>query len=393
MAMAVAVCIAAVTVTAASMLLRPGAAAPDGVQPSATEGPAAGAGARVDAYMAAEMATRQIPGASIAVVRDGAVVYSASYGKANVELSAPVTRDSVFKLASLTKPFTATAILLLVRDGRVALDGRLAQYLSNLPSQWADVTIRQLLSHTSGVTDYLKAPGWSWRSSWRQDFTLDEFVAFAAQAPPAFAPGQGIAYSNTGYYLLGMLIEKVSGRSYEQFVSERILRPLQMNATRRDTPIGIVPNRVSGYTFTGGELQNAEYTSQTWAYSEGGLVSTAVDLAKWAVALSGDTLLDRSTRDSMWTASTLRDGRLAVIGDNGEGKPNYYGLGWYISEQRGRRIVLHGGTKPGFSTVFTRFLDDRLTIIVLCNSSSGSPAFALSLGIADVYLPSVGVTR
>jgi D-alanyl-D-alanine carboxypeptidase len=390
--MAMAVCIAAVTVTAASMLLRPGAAALDGVQPSAVVEPAA-AGARVDAYMAAEMASRHIPGASIAVVRDGAVVYSASYGKANVELSAPVTHDSVFKLASLTKPFTAIAILMLVRDGRVALDGRLVQYLPNLPSHWADVTIRQLLSHTSGVTDYLKAPGWSWRSSWRQDFTLDEFVAFAAQAPPAFAPGQGIAYSNTGYYLLGMVIEKVSGRSYEQFVSERILRPLQMNATRRDTPIGIVPNRVSGYTFTDGELQNAEYTSQTWAYAEGGLVSTAVDLAKWAVALSGDTLLDRSTRDLMWTPSTLRDGRPAVIGDNGAGKPNYYGLGWYISEQRGRRIVLHGGTKPGFSSALTRFLDDRLSIIVLCNTSSGSPAFALSLGIADVYLPAPGTTR
>jgi D-alanyl-D-alanine carboxypeptidase len=341
---------------------------------------------RVDAYLTAEMASRHIPGASIAVIRNGALVHTRNVGMANLELSAPVTVDSVFKLASLTKPFTAIAILMLVRDGTIALDGRLAEYLPNLPAQWAGVTIRQLLSHTSGVTDYLRAPGWSWKSSWRQELTLDEFVRFAAQAPPAFPPGEGIAYSNTGFYLLGMLIEKVTGRPYGEVLSERIFRPLRMTATRRDAPSAIVPNRASGYIFTGAPFQNAEYTSETWAYAEGGLLSTAADLAKWDIALSAGTLLDRPTLDLMWTPATLRNGVRAVIGDNGAGKPNYYGLGWYISEHRGHRIALHPGTKPGFSSALTRFLDQPLTVIVLCNTSSGSHAFPLSLGIADVYL-------
>jgi CubicO group peptidase (beta-lactamase class C family) len=345
---------------------------------------------KVDVYVAAEMAARHIPGASIAVVRAGAVVHARSFGQANLELSAPVTADSVFKLASLTKPFTAIAILMLVRDGSIALDQRLAEYLPNLPAQWAGVTVRQLLSHTSGVTDYLRAPRWSWQTSWRQEFTLDEFVRFAAEAPPAFPPGEGIAYSNTGFYLLGMLIEKVTGRPYGEAMAERIFRPLQMTATRRDTPSTVVPNRASGYLFTGHPFQNAEYTSATWAYAEGGLLSTAADLAKWDIALSAGALLDRPTLDLMWTPTTLRNGEKAVIGDNGAGKPNYYGLGWYISEHRGHRIVLHPGTKPGFSSALTRFLDEPLTVIVLCNTSSGSPAFPLSLGIADVYLAAAG---
>jgi CubicO group peptidase (beta-lactamase class C family) len=164
-----------------------------------------------------------------------------------------------------------------------------------------------------------------------------------------------------------------------------------MTATRRDTA-GIVLNRVSGYVFRNGALQNAEYTSETWAYSEGGIISTASDLAKWEAALYTERLVKRTSLKQMWTPTKLNDGRTAIIGDNGAGKPNYYGLGWYISEYRGHKILLHPGDKPGFSSTFTRFVDDKLTVILLCNNSSESPAFAMSLGVADFYLRDVSRT-
>jgi D-alanyl-D-alanine carboxypeptidase len=346
---------------------------------------------KVNAYLKSEMVKRHIPGVSVAIIREGRVILAREYGQANVELSTPVTHKSVFKLASVTKPFTATAIMMLVEEGKIALDGRIAEYLPDLPLQWHKVTIRQALSHTSGLADYLRAPGWSWRNSWRLDLTPSEFLELTSAAPILFAPGEGIRYSNTGYYLLGMLIEKVSGKAYAEFLRERIFQPLGMSATRRDTA-GIVANRVSGYVFRNGALQNAEYTSETWAYSEGGLISTALDLAKWEAALYTEKLVTRASLEQMWTPTKLKDGRLAIIGDNGAGKPNYYGLGWYISEYKGHKLILHPGNKPGFSSAFTRFVDDKLTVILLCNSSSESPAFAMSLGVADFYLREVNRT-
>jgi D-alanyl-D-alanine carboxypeptidase len=174
----------------------------------------------VDDYLKSEMTKRHIPGVSVAVIRDGKVILASSFGQANVELSVPVTPDSVFKLASVTKPFTATAIMMLVEEGKISLDGRLAEYLPNLPSQWANVTVRQALSHTSGLADYLKGPLWSWQSSCREDLTPNEFIKFASEAPPVFAPGEGISYSNTGFYLLGMVIEK-SKRQAIRAISRR----------------------------------------------------------------------------------------------------------------------------------------------------------------------------
>lgn len=345
---------------------------------------------KANAYLKSEMAKRHIPGAAVAIIRDGRVILIRGYGQANVELSTPVTHNSVFKLASLTKPFTATAIMMLVEEGKISLDGRIAEYLPNLPLQWNRVTVRQALSHTSGLADYLQAPGWSWRNSWRLDLTPDEFIELTSVAPILFNPGEGIRYSNTGYYLLGMLIEKVSGKSYAEFLQDRIFQPLGMGATRRDTA-GIVPNRVSGYIFKNGALQNAEYTSETWAYSEGGIISTVSDLAKWEAALYTEKLIKRTNLEQMWTPTKLNDGRAAIIGDNGFGKPNYYGLGWFIGEHRGHKIILHGGHKPGFDIAFIRFVDTRLTVILLCNSSSAS-VFPMALAIADFYLPNTSRT-
>jgi D-alanyl-D-alanine carboxypeptidase len=342
---------------------------------------------QIDKYVNGEMQKSHIPGMSVAVVHHGKVIFKRQYGLANVELSVPVTANSPFKIASLTKPITAIAVMMLAEDGKLSLDSTLGYYLPELPSQWSTVTVRQALSHTSGIADYFESPDGSWRNSWRLDVAHKEFIEMTAKTPVLFKPGTSMKYSNTGFYLLGMLIEKVGGSSYQEYLDQHIFKPLEMNFTRRDTIEGIIRNRVSGYTFANGSLKNAEYTSETWAYSEGGIITTATDLAKLDSALYTDKLLKHSSVEEMWTPSLLNDGKKGVIGDNGAGKPNYYGLGWFISYYNDHRIILHTGNKPGFSCAFFRFIDDNLTVIVLSNLSSPSPVYEIAGHIADFYLP------
>ena len=341
---------------------------------------------QIDKYVKGEMQKSHIPGISVAVVHQGNVIFKQQYGLANVELSVPVTANSSFRIASLTKPITAIAVMMLAENGKISLDSTLSHYLPELPLQWSTVTVRQALSHTSGIADYFESPDWSWRNSWRLDLTHQEFIDMTAKTPVLFKPGTDMKYSGTGFYLLGMLIEKLSGSSYQEYLDQHIFKPLKMNFTRRDTVEGIIPNRVSGYTFADGSLKNAEYTSETWGYSEGGIITTASDLAKLDSALYTDKLLKHSSIEQMWTPSLLSNGKKGVIGDNGAGKPNYYGLGWFISYYNNHRIILHTGNKPGFSCAFFRFIDDNLTVIVLSNLSSPSPVYEIAGHIADLCL-------
>ena len=339
---------------------------------------------QVDKYLKDEIQKNHIPGLSVAVLLHGKIVFSQQYGLSNVELSVPVNSTSQFKIASLTKPITGIAMMMLAEEGKISLDSSFSHYLSDLPFQWRAVTVRQALSHTSGIPDYFLSPDWSWRNSWRLDLTQEEFIRMTSKAPMSFNPGTNMKYSNSGFYLLGMLIEKVSGVSYQEYIGQRIFKPLQMTSTRRDSAEAIIPNRVNGYTFKDGKLRNAEYTSDTWAYAEGGIITTALDLAKLDSALYTDQLLKRSSIEQMWTPSNLSNGMKGVIGDNGAGKPNYYGLGWYISDYHNHKLILHGGQKPGFTSNYFRFINDNLTVIVLSNLSY-SPLYKIAGHIADLY--------
>jgi len=340
----------------------------------------------INQLIASKMQDGHVPGMAIAIVVAGNPLYLHAYGKANVELNAFVTPASPFKIASLTKPFTSTIVMMLVEEGKIGLDEHLNRYLASMPVQWSEVTVRQALSQTSGVEDYLKSPDWSWRDSWRLQLTPNEVIEMASKAPLRFAPGAAMKYSNTGYYLLGMLIEKVTGQPYGRVLSERIFQPLKMQASRRDTLTGIVLNRVSGYAFENAVLQNAEYTSDTWAFSEGGVLSSISDLAQFDSALYTEKLVKRSTLAEMWTPTKLNSGEMGVIGHNAVGEPNYYGLGWFIGHYRNHKIVFHGGDKPGFSSLFVRFADESLTIIVLANLLSPNLVFSVATGVADLYL-------
>ncbi len=331
--------------------------------------------ARVDAYMRAEMAKRHVPGASVAVVRAGKVVLAKGYGLANVELNVPATPDTVYEMGSITKQFTATAIMMLVEEGKLALDEKITHYLPDLPTAWSGVTVRHLLTHTSGIKSYTSVPNLF--SLWRNDYTHAQIIQLVSGDPLAFPPGEKWDYSNTGYFLLGMIIEKVSGKAYSDFLTERIFRPLQMTATRVNDWSAIIKNRAGGYTWRFGALHNADFTSMTWPFSAGVLVSTVRDMAKWDAALYTEKLLKRANLQQMWTPVKLNGGSTFP-----------YGFGWDLEDYRKHKLISHGGGIPGFTSYIARFVDDKLTVIVLTNTDSADPD-SMAHAIAGIYLPAL----
>jgi D-alanyl-D-alanine carboxypeptidase len=334
-------------------------------------GPGRAEEATVDAYIQAEMAKRHIPGLSLAVVRDGKVVLTRGYGMANVEHGVPARPETAFQLASLSKPFTAAAVLLLVEDGKVGLDDPISRHLALAPEAWSGVTVRHLLNHTSGIKSYTSLP--DFLKSPRKDYEREELVRLVSDLPLEFEPGSKWDYNNTGYFLLGMIIEKASGKSYAEFLSERLFTPLGMTATRVNDHRELIPNRANGYSWLG-RLRNGEYVSPTQPFAAGALISTVEDLARWDAALDTDAPLTPALREQMWTPTTLADG-----------STHPYGFGWGVSGGSGPRVVEHGGGIPGFSTQFLRFPDHRLTVIVLANLETGS-AGALARGVAGIYV-------
>src|SRR4029077_6283330 len=260
------------------------------------------------------------------------------------------------------KQFTAAAIMMLVEDRKISLDDSVTKYFVEAPPAWRGVTIRHLLTHTSGIQNHVAVPDWLdvFRTNLKFETAppRDELLRLFFKLPLEFQPGETSAYDNTGYYLLGIIIEKVSGRSYGHFLDERIFKPTGMRATRSSDPQPLVPNRASGYQWKSDHFENRPVLAPFVAFSAGSLLSTADDMAKWSAALDTETLLKRSSRDQIWTAAKTRDGKEASIN---------YGFGWFIDSYHGHRLVQHSGGTPGFSSLIYRFLDDRLSLIILTN--------------------------
>jgi CubicO group peptidase (beta-lactamase class C family) len=280
----------------------------------------------------------------------------------------------MFQLASVTKQFTAAAILMLAEDGKLNLSDPIAKILPDTPPAWKDVTVENLLNHTSGIKSYTSLP--SFQMTLRKDYTKKELIDLVRNLPLEFKPGEKFAYNNTGYFLLGMIIEKASGKSYGDFLAERIFKPLGMTSTRVNDLAAIIPNRATGYSraawFIG--LRNGEYVSPTQPFAAGALISSVNDMIKWDAALNTDRLLKQSVRDRMWTKAKLNNG-----------KSTTYGFGWALGERDGRRVVLHGGGINGFSTSIIRHLDDHLTVVVLTNFEGGA-AESLRMLLVKHYL-------
>jgi CubicO group peptidase (beta-lactamase class C family) len=313
---------------------------------------------RIDAFVRTEMVKDHIPGLSVAVVKGGKSVFERGYGSANIELSAPATADSVYELQSVTKQFTATAIMLLVADGKIKLDRPVSEYLPDLPSAWSGITIRHLLTHTSGVADYTEAPGWG--ASIRQDRTPEELLMPVKKMPLLFVPGSQWRYSNSNYYLLGQVIERLSGRTWADFLAARIFRPLGMTASRANELTVIVPKRASGYHWSKGGLINVPPISPSQKWAAGGVISSVKDLIIWDGALSSGKLLSRDSLAMMLTPAKLTTGTDAP-----------YGFGNELEQDHGHRVAGHQGSGLGFNTTFLRFVDDKVTVIVLDNVTQG----------------------
>ena len=307
----------------------------------------------IDDYFKLTMQKRRIPGLALAVVKNGVVVKAQGYGIANLETDTPVKPETVFELASITKQFTATAIMMLVEEGRVGLDDKVSKFLKETPESWKDITVRHLLTHTSGLPGLgkdFKGLVWTFRVS-----TAEMYDA-ARRDPVEFTPGDRWQYSDVGYFLLGMIIESASGRKYSEFLTEKIFKPLEMTATTVLNQRAIIKNRARGYTLYNDELINLRRDAQVELPSHYGIFSTVLDLAKWDAALYSEKLLKQSSLALMWTPVTLNNGRSSP-----------YGFGWEVNEQRGHRIIGHTGIT---GTEITRFPNDSLTIIVLTNLGS-----------------------
>ncbi len=329
------------------------------------------------------MHNRHIPGVSLAVVRDGQIIKARGYGFANVELNAPATKATVYEIGSNTKQFTATAIMMLVEQGKVRLDDGIRKYFPEAPEAWNPITIRHLLSHTSGIQNHVAVPGYLrvFKTNILFETTpaRDELLQMFFKLPLEFRPGETWAYDNTGYYLLGIIIEKVSGESYWQFMDQHIFKPLGMTATRNTDPQPIVPNRASGYEWVNDRFENRPVLAPFIAFSAGSILSTVEDIARWDAALYTEKLLKKSSLEQMWTPTVANEGVLA---------PFNYGFGWFIDTYHGHRIVQHSGGTPGFSSTIYRFLDDRLTVIILTNHSDRI-VDELAIDISGIYAPSL----
>ena len=242
--------------------------------------------AKVDDYMKTEMQRQRIPGASLVVVKDGQIILAKGYGLSNVELQVPAKPETIFQSGSMGKQFTATAVMMLVEAGKLSLSDPITKYFTDAPAAWKDITVRHLLTHTAGTTDYPDD------FDFRRDYTEDELLKRAEAIPLAFQPGEKWSYSNLGYVLLGILIHKVSGQFYGDVLQERVFKPLGMTTARIISEADIVPNRAAGYRLVKGELKNQEWVSPSPnTTADGALYLTVYDMAKWDAALYTEKLL------------------------------------------------------------------------------------------------------
>lgn len=325
----------------------------------------------VEQYIHVEMKKQHVPGLALLVSRGGQIVRAQGFGLANVELQVPVKPEAIFQSGSVGKQFTATAVMMLVEEGKIGLEDPLTKYFPEAPAAWKQVTIRELLSHTAGFTDYPKG------FDMRKDYSEGDLIKIVESIPLAYAPGTRWAYSNLGFLTLGIVIHKVTGEFYGDFLQERIFRPLGMSTTRIISEADIVRNRAAGYRLVNGELKNQEWVSPKLnTTADGSLYFSILDLAKWDAALYTEKVLKRSSLDQMWTVAQL---------SNGQPNSGHYGFGWFIETSNGHRLIEHAGSWQGFETQISRYVDDKLTVVVLTNLAEAKPK-VFADHVAQLYL-------
>jgi CubicO group peptidase (beta-lactamase class C family) len=315
----------------------------------------------IDSFVSAERVREKIPGLALGIYSRGTVLLAKGYGLASVELNVPVKPETVFQSGSIGKQFVSAAMMMLVEEGKVSLDDSITKYFPDAPGTWKPILIKNLLSHTSGLAEYETPERTGPKGPFylRLDFSEGELAKKIESMPIEWAPGSKWAYRNTNYVLLGIIIHKVTGMFYGDFLKARIFKPLGMNSTRIISEADIIPNRAQGYELHGGEVKNQSWVSPTFdSTADGALYFNVLDLAKWDAALYTTQLLKQSSLDRIWTVYPL---------NNGKPNPAGYGFGWFIGQQKGHRRIEHGGAWQGFTAQISRYPDDRLTVVVLTN--------------------------
>jgi CubicO group peptidase (beta-lactamase class C family) len=320
----------------------------------------------------ASYASPEGPGASVVVIHDGKVALSRAYGLAHLEERAPATLESNYRLASLTKQFTAMSIMLLVKDGKLRHDDRVVDVLPGFPAYLRDVTVRHLLQHTSGIWDY-------------EDFVpatqtvqvkdRDVLQLLSRADRTYFPPGTKVRYSNSGYAILALIVEHVSGMPFARFLHERVFVPSGMRASvAYEAGISTVAQRAYGYASGPEGFFPRDQSPTSAVLGDGGIYTSVADLVAWDRALDTHTLVSAEAQRLAWTPPTLPDGTSAR-----------YGFGWFVDEDGGRRRLSHHGETCGFTNAIVKYPEQRLTVIVLTNRAGGAP-WRLAQQVADLWL-------
>lgn len=304
---------------------------------------------------------RHQPGAAVLVIRDGRTIVREAHGMADLELGVPLRPEHVFGIGSITKQFTAVAVLMLAEEGKLSLDDDITRFIPDYPTHGHRITIEDLLHHTSGIRSYTAMP--EFQEMMRVDLTLDSLIAVFQHEPLDFAPRENWIYSNSGYVLLGKIIEEASGQAYADFLREHVFEPSGLESTYYGSARRIIPGRVSGYERVRDGWRNAEYVSMTVPHAAGALLSTVDDLARWQDALDHGELVDPELLRRAQTSGVLTDGRATG-----------YGYGWLIGRAFGRESIEHGGGIEGFRAYLLNIPSENLVLAVLTNREEAEPS-------------------
>ncbi len=301
------------------------------------------------------------PGFAILVAKNDDVLYRKAFGHANLELGVQLKPEHIFRIGSITKQFTAAAILKLAEEGKLSLNDDVTEYIKDYPTHGHTITIEHLLTHTSGIKSYTSMKTWDAEMR-KKDFTPGEMVEYFKNEPMDFAPGEKFLYNNSAYFMLGYIIESVSGKPYPQYIEEEIFAPLGMENSFYDNSSEILKNRASGYQRTKNGFENADYLSMTQPYAAGSLMSTVDDLLKWYTAVMNGKVISTESRKKAHSSYNLKNG-----------DPTGYGYGWFLGNVHGSPSIEHGGGINGFQSASIYLPEEKIFVAVLSNGMGVSP--------------------
>jgi CubicO group peptidase (beta-lactamase class C family) len=327
---------------------------------------------RIDAFIRAELERQQVPGVGIGIVKNGKVVLAKGYGFANLEHQVPAGPETLFQAGSLGKQFTAMAVMLQVEAGKLALTDPVTKFFPGAPASWSAITVRHLLNHTSGLPDL------EGTLDYRKDYTDEELARFASALTLEFTPGSRWSYSNTGYVLLGLIVNRVSGTFYGDVLRERVFKPAGMKTARIISEEDIIPHRAAGYRLVKGELKNQEWVSPSLnRTADGSLYVSVRDMMAWDAAVQARAILTPESWREILTPAPLNSGATFP-----------YGFGWQLDERAGKPLHQHTGAWQGFTSYFGRYLGEGLSLVVLTNSAMANPT-RFAEGIAVLMNPAL----